>query len=178
MNGVFISYPSVCLITLSLLSLCVIGVLVYCPSAWMLSLSFVCNCSPTSWHFFMVVRRLCCSAPTCFCGSTTIQHVCESVSCLCGEFCLWYLGFCASEADWPGSLERSAIRGRDSWRRQGDGWRWGCLRALGDARAPPGGRAEMDGGILANRVSCSLISSNINTWTSAAPETQTERLRY
>lgn len=36
----------------------------------------------------------------------------------------------------------------------------------------------MDGGILANRVSCSLISSSINTWTSAAPETQTERVTY
>ena len=36
----------------------------------------------------------------------------------------------------------------------------------------------MDGGILANKVSCSLISSNINTWTSAAPGTRQERTSY
>lgn len=40
---------------------------------------------------------------------------------------------------------------------------------LGDACKPLGRQAEMDGGTLVKRDSCSLISSNIRTWTRAAP---------
>lgn len=86
---------------------------------------------------------------------------------------LLYLGLCPSTAICPGSV----MRGKDNWRRQGVGWRWGCLRVIGDACEPPEGRAEMDGGILENRDSCSLISSSINTWTSAAPWTYVDTVK-
>lgn len=71
------------------------------------------------------------------------------------------LRYLLSWGDSAGGLQLSEIRGRDRWRQQGDGCRRGA--PLGGACTPPGGRAEVWGEAVANRDSCSLISSSINT---------------
>lgn len=83
-----------------------------------------------------------------------------------------YLWLSASVEDCSSSREGPAIRGMESWRRQGDRCRCGCLKGVGDAREPAGGWLKTGGATLANSDSWLLMNSSINTWTSAAPGTK------